>query len=217
MARTTAPLLGFDASGQIAKTMVYANWRGVKYARRYVIPGNPQTTAQQITRTTFATLREMWKLLGTDGRTPWTAFASGRPFLNLNAWIGENMRVVRGDALFTDFVGSPGARGGLPPVSVVASTGGASGEVDVTFVHPTIPTGWTINESVVVGFPDQDPALDFGGPLVVDKEASPTLIVTLAGLGSAVSCIAAGWLEWTKPNGQLAYSIGITDTATSGA
>jgi hypothetical protein len=68
MARTTAPLLGFNATGQIAKTMVYGTWRGVKYARRYVIPGNPQTAAQQTTRTTFATLREMWKLMPAIGR-----------------------------------------------------------------------------------------------------------------------------------------------------
>jgi len=215
MARTTAPLLGFAAAGQIAKTMVYANWRGVKYARRYVIPGNPRTAAQQLTRTTFATLREMWKLLGTDGRSPWTAFATGRPFLNLNAWVGENMRVVRGDALFTDFLGSPGARGGLPPVSFAGAAGVVSGEIDCTFVFPTIPTGWTHVESVVVAFPDQDPALDFVGPLIINKEAAPTTVVTVGGLGSAVSCIVAGWLVWTKPNGQTAYSVSLNDTATT--
>lgn len=216
MARTTAPLLGFDATGQIAKTMVYGTWRGVKYARRYVVPGNPQTTAQQLTRTTFATLREMWKLMGTIGRAPWTAFATGRPFLNLNAFIGENMRVVRGDALFTDFVGSPGARGGLPPVSMVASTGTGSGEVDCTFVNPTPPTGWVLDFSQAIGFPDQDPAVDFVGPLVLGEVAPAPLVVTLTGLGSAVACQTAGWLQWTKPNGQKAYSISIGDTATSG-
>lgn len=216
MARTTAPLLSFDARGQIAKTLVYATWRGVPYARRFVIPGNPRTTAQQLTRTTFATLREMWKVLGTDGRTPWTAFATGRPFLNLNAFIGENMRVVRGDPLYTDFLGSPGARGGLPPASAIGATGAGSGEVTMTFVLPVIPTGWVADNVIAVGFPDQDPALDFGGPMVVAAVASPGLVVTLTGLGSAVSSIVSGWIEWTKPNGSKAYSVSTTNTVTSG-
>lgn len=217
MARTTAPLLGFDASGSIAKTMVYAKWRGVRYARRYVIPGNPRTAAQTTTRTTFATLREMWKLMPAIGRAPWDAFATGRPFLGLNAFVGENMRVVRGDVNFQDFLGSPGARGGLPPVSMIASTGSGAGEVDATFVVPTPPAGWAWNSVIGQAFPDQDPALDFGGPMVVVSAANPTLVTTLTGLGSAVSCVVAGWIEWTKPNGQLAYSVALSDTATSGA
>lgn len=215
MARTTAPLLGFAASGQIGKTMVYGTWRGVPYARRHVIPGNPNSSAQQTTRTTFATLREFWKLLSADGRAPWEAFATGRPFLGLNAFVGENMRVVRGDANMNDFLGSPGARGGLPLGSAVASTGTSSGEVDVDVTFPTVPAGWSIVETVCVGFPDQDPSADIVGPIVVNKVAHPTTTVVLAGLGSAVACQAAAWLVWTKPNGQTAYSVSITDQATS--
>jgi len=215
MARTTAPLLGFDARGQIAKTLVYGTWRGVKYARRYVIPGNPKTAGQTTTRVTFATLREMWKLMPTIGRSPWTAFATGRPFLNLNAFVGENMRVVRGDALFTDFVGSPGARGGLPPTSATPASGGA-GEINVTFVLPTIPTGWAIQKSQCVAFQDQDPESDFVGNLVAAESATPFTTVAFTGLDATTSYIVASWLEWLKPNGQIAYSIGLTSTVTSG-
>jgi len=215
MARTTAPLLGFDASGQIAKTMVYASWRGVKYARRYVIPGNPKTAAQTTTRVTFATLREMWKLMPAGGRAPWTIFATGRPFLNLNAFVGENMRVVRGDALFTDFLGSPGARGGLPPVSATPAAG-AAGEINVTFVHPSVPSGWVLDNSQCIAFEDQDPESDFTGTLTFAEVASPTLIVPFTGLTPATSFIVASWLEWTKPNGQVAYSVSTGATVTSG-
>ena len=215
MARTTAPLLGFDAQGQIAKTMVYAKWRGVNYARRHVIPANPNTSAQQTTRTTFATLREYWKVMATDGRAPWEAFATGRPFLGLNAFVGENLRVVRGDANMNDFLGSPGARGGLPASSITASTGTGSGEVDLDVVYPTAPSGWTITEFVGVAFPDHDPAVDLVGPVVVAKVSHPTTTITFTGLGSAVACQASGWIVWTKPNGQTAYSVSVTDQATS--
>jgi hypothetical protein len=209
--------MGFDAVGQIAKSVVFGKWRGVRYARRYVKPANPQTAAQTTTRVVFATLREMWKISPNGVRAPWDAFAAGRPFLGLNAFVGENMRVVRGDALFTDFLGSPGAKGGLPAASVVAAGGSLSGEIDLTFTLPTVPSGWTHVACHAMAFPDQDPETDFGGPMIYGTVSAPTLVVTLAGLGSGVSCVNAGWLEWTKPNGETAYSVGVTDTTSATA
>src|SRR3546814_12612164 len=84
MAKTTAPLLSFGADGQIAKTMVYSKWKGIPYVRRHVVPANPQTVAQQLTRTTFSQLREMWKIAPAIAQLPWDTFAIGRPFLGLN-------------------------------------------------------------------------------------------------------------------------------------
>lgn len=217
MAKTTAPILSFDGAGTIGKTVTFSKWRGVKYARQRVVPANPNTAEQQLTRTTFALLREMWKLAPQLARDPWTAFAAGRPFTGDNKFVGENVRVLRGEALMTAFIGSPGARGGLTPVSMAGVAGGASGEIDVTFVTPTPPTGWTLTKAVAMAFNDQDPSAFFTGPLVAGEDATAPYEITLAGLGSAVSCIVAGWLVWTKPNGQLAYSVGITDTVTSAA
>lgn len=217
MAKTTGPLLSFGASGGIGQTMVMSSWRGVPYARRYVVPANPQTSAQQTTRTTFSTLREMWKIAPVLLRAPWDAFATGRPLLGLNAFIGENLRVLRGEADMNNFIGSPGARGGLPAETVTASTGSGSGEVDVSFVTPTPPTGWTLVSAIAAAFPDQDPSVGFGGPLVAGEDDSTQSDVTLSGLGSAVNVQVAGWLEWTKPNGDTAYSVGITDQAATGA
>ena len=34
------------ASGQFAKAMVFAGWKGVSYVRKYVIPANPQSEGQ---------------------------------------------------------------------------------------------------------------------------------------------------------------------------
>lgn len=213
MAKTTAPLLSFDANGSMAKTMVYSRWRGVRYARRHVVPANPRTAAQQLTRNTFATLREMWKLMPTLGVDPWNSYAQGRKFLGLNAFIGENLRVVRGEADFQNFIGSPGAKGGLPPTSVVASGGGGSGELDVDFTVPAPPTGWTLASSVLVAFPDQDPATDFGGPLVAEEVTMAPWDHTLTGLTNVLH-VVSGFLTWTKPNGDTAYSVGITTTGT---
>lgn len=46
MAKVTGPLQSFSASGQIAKSIVFAAWKGVNYVRQYVIPSNPQSEDQ---------------------------------------------------------------------------------------------------------------------------------------------------------------------------
>lgn len=205
------------AKGAIGQTMVTSSWRGVPYMRRYVVPANPQTTAQQTTRTTFSMLREMWKIAPSLARVPWDAFATGRPLLGLNAFVGENLRVLRGETDMNNFIGSPGARGGLPAESVTASAGTATGEVDVSFVTPTPPNGWTLDSAIAIAFPDQDPSVGFGGPLVAGQDDASQSSVTLSGFASGEALQVAGWLEWTKPNGDKAYSVGITDQASAGA
>jgi hypothetical protein len=217
MAKLTGPLLSFGARGSVGKTLVAAKWRGIAYARQHVIPANPQTVAQQATRTLFAELREMWKLAPAEIYNTWNAFAQGRPFLGVNKWVGENIRVTLGEADFNNIIFSPGAKGGVPPVSFAAVTGGGSGEIDFTFVAPTPPTGWTLNSVVAAAFNDQVPGGIFTGPFVAETVAAPTLTGTWTGLGSAEACQVGGWLIWNKPDASLAYSVGITDQATSGA
>ena len=217
MAKLTGPLLSFGARGQLGKTLVMAKWRGIPYARQHVVPTNPNTTAQQAVRATFALLREMWKIAPSPIYDAWNAFAQGRPFLGVNKWVGENVRTLNGQPDMNNVIFSPGAKGGPPPISFVGVAGGASGEIDYTFVAPTPPNGWTLNSVVAAAFNDQDPAGFFTGPFVSDTQAAPTLTGTLAGLGSAVDCQVGGWLIWTKPDGTLAYSASITDQVTSAA
>ena len=108
MAKTTAPLLSFDASGAIGKSMVFAKWRGVGYSRRYVIPGNPQTTGQVLTRDIFANQGLLWKTGGPLMRAPWERFAVGQPFLGRNRYIGNNISVLRGESDMARYEGPPG-------------------------------------------------------------------------------------------------------------
>lgn len=217
MSKTTAPLLSFEARGQIAKSMVYSSWRGVKYARRHVIPANPRSTEQQTTRNTFATLREMWKLLPAVGKGPWDAFAQGRPFTGVNGFIGENMLSVRGDANFNDFIGSPGAKGGVAPDSVVGATGtGASGSCESTITATAVIPGWTLLRAEGIAFPDQDPADRFDGVFASASTNAPSpMVLNFTGLGSAVNVQISAWIVWQKPDGTTAYSVGTTVQAVT--
>lgn len=218
MAKLTGPLLSFGARGQIGKTMVTSNWRGIDYARQYVIPANPRTTAQQANRTRFALLREMYKLAPAAVIAPWTAFATGRPFLPVNKFVGENNRLLVGETDFANAIMSPGARGGLPPSTVTAATGSNAGEVTVTVVPPVqLPDGWTVDSCAAAAFPEQDPVGLFTGPFVAGTDATDPYVITLAGLGAGTPCACFGWVVYEKPNGDLAYSVSIYDAATADA
>jgi len=64
MAKVKGPLFSLSASGQIAKTLVYGDWKGIDVVRKYVIPANPNTAGQQTQRGYFKAAVEDWH---TDG------------------------------------------------------------------------------------------------------------------------------------------------------
>ena len=66
MAKVTAPLFSLSASGQLAKSLVYMNWKGINDVRQYVIPANPKTEAQQGQRGHLTAAVSAWH---TDGYT----------------------------------------------------------------------------------------------------------------------------------------------------
>lgn len=206
MAKTTAPLLSLGASGTIAKTAVFSKWRGIPYVRQHVIPANPNTAGQQATRNVFRTMSEAWKLMPTLGVNPWNAFATGRPFVGRNAFIGQNVAAMRGEVDMDLGVGSPGAKGGLPPTGIAITTAASLGiEVDAT--APAVPTGWTVTTGTLLVWPDQDPAIAFVGPFVADSDVDPTALA-VTGL-TAVNYQVRAWLVWAKPDTSVAYSVAL--------
>lgn len=216
MAKTSAPLLSFDASGSVAKTVVYGSWRGVPYARRHVIPGNPNTIAQQETRNIFRMLSQMWKTLPAGAVAPWDAFAVGRPFLGVNQFTGQNLRAFRKPTTQSDmalFIGSPGARGGPAPQGIDLTPAATS--IAASLSLPSPPAGWSITATNGIAFPDQDPTDDFIGPVVYDTDPGTGGALDFTGLESTTDYVVAMWIEYERPDGQVAYSISLTDTATT--
>jgi len=212
MSKATAPLLSFGASGQIGQTLVYGKWKGVSYARRYVIPANPNSSEQQITRNCFSFLQSVYKVAPTEVVAPWTTYVLGKPLTTRNAFTKFNLPVLRGEADLTNMVLSPGALGGLPPTGVSAASG--VGEAVVTITAPTtLPSGWTIQSAVAAAILDQDPDTGTDFVIVADSDASAAYEVTLTGLDAALYQIRA-WLVWTRPDGVLAYSPDVSDTVT---
>lgn len=81
MAQATAPLFAFGARGQLAKVLVYSNWKGIDTVRQYVTPANPNSAGQQTQRGYFGDAVDLWHTLGltaTDTEA-WNRYASTRP------------------------------------------------------------------------------------------------------------------------------------------
>lgn len=210
MAKVNAPLLSFGASGQIGKSVVFAKWRGVDYARQRVIPANPRTQSQEEVRGVFRVMSQLWTLAPLGWKETWNLFASGRPFTGRNAFIGQNVERLNGEVDREMFAFSPGAKGGLPPESI-AATGGVN-QATVIVNAPEEPEGWQLVAALGVAILDGDPATAYTGPVGFDRETVDPSSLTIEGLDEAGTYVVGVWLEWIKPNGDLAYSVALSDT-----
>jgi len=218
MAKVKSPLLSLSGSGQIAKSQVYASWRGVPYVRQHVIPNNPQTTAQTATRSVFRTLSDMFKRMGPLARAPFEAFASGKPLTPRNAVVKTDLPVLRGQVDFTSWIGSPGAGGGLTPVLLTLDDS-VAGEITATLDISAAPTDWSVDSAVFTLFEDQDPALDFSQFIQEDEDVTAVAggqgTATFNGLTAAQVYIVAAWVKWTRPDGKTAYGQSLTDSVAA--
>jgi len=212
MAKTTAPLLSFSASGQIAKTQVYSKWKGRGYVRRHVVPSNPQTSEQTLTRSAFSWLQAVYKLAPPLVTAPWEAYANGLVMTSRNAFTKQNLGVIRPETDLNTFIMSPGALGGLPPVTAVPTPG--NDQISIAVVAPTtVPTGWTIYSAVGAVIKDQDPQTDTDYTITAIEDLTSTYTCVLTGL-DAVLYQTFAWFIWTRPDGKLAYSPSVQSSAT---
>lgn len=78
MAKVVAPLFGFSASGKLADSLVYLKWKGIHDVRRWLVPANPRTTAQQTQRGYMSDAVDAWHATAytADDLSAWNLFAS---------------------------------------------------------------------------------------------------------------------------------------------
>lgn len=209
MARLTGALMSLSASGTIAKTLTYGDWKGIQYARTRVIPANPQSTEQTKTRSVFSYLQDLYKFMPSIAREPWIAATTGIPMTPQNLLLSRNVGTLRDELDLILAVLSPGARGGIPPTSIVITPG--SGTLSVAVTAPTGPAGWTLTAAQGVVVRDQDPHLAIVGRPVAVEDLTSAYVLLFSGLTSAEDYQVAVWLKWLTPSGQDAYSVALRD------
>lgn len=217
MSKVTAPLLSFGASGQVAKTQVYSAWKGRPYVRRYVVPANPQSSEQTLTRNAFTFLQQVWKLSGADFQAPWDAYAAGQVLTGRNALTQKNIPILRPAASLDGMIMSPGAKGGLlATLGLVAIADGFT--YTVTPPSP-LPTGWTITKAVIAAILDQDPQAATDYEVHVATDATSPYTGNITGLGNTTDYAVAAWLIYQKSAlaTDLAYGPATAVIDTTGA
>lgn len=210
MSRVTAPLLSFGASGAIAKTQVYATWKGRPYARRYSIPSNPNTVDQQETRNTFSWLNAVWKFMPTAAVAAWALYGQNSRFTDRNGFIKINLSPLRSQATLANFVFSPSAGGGLAASAIAVTPG--NDQLQVVLTAPSLPTGWAIVKAVMAVIRQQDPQTGTLYNVTAMEDTTAAYDVTFTGLASAQTYVVGGWFVYTKADGTLAYGEALMTT-----
>lgn len=216
MAKTTAPLLSFGASGQIGQTLVASKWKGRQYMRRYATPTNPNTSSQQEVRGAFQFLNSVYKVAPTDVVDAWAAYAQGQVMTDRNAFIKKNLPLLRpaGGAAATDLndmIFSPGARGGLQLATFTVTPGNDQLTLAAT-VQSTLPAGWSVVSVCFGVLRDGDPAsaTDFVIHSAVDSATAFSQVIDT--LASAVLYQCFAFAKYLRPDGLYAYSVDSRDT-----
>ena len=212
MAKITGPFMGLGASGSLAKTLVASKWKGRPYIRQHVIPANPRSTAQTLTRDAFSFAAATWKVGGTILQEPWERYAVGRVLAGRNKFQGNFVSENRGETDLLSWNISPGAKGGLPPLTIVSSTPGVN-DINLLLTTPTPPTGWTLTSAQGFAIRDQDPQTGILYTTVEDEDLAATNVL-LPGLTTAVLYVCGAWLKWAKPDASIAYSVALMTTET---
>lgn len=213
MATVTAPLLSFGASGQVAKSQVYSTWKGRPYVRRHVVPSNPQTAEQTLTRNAFTWLQQVYKFAPSVVTDAWAAYIAGRVMTGRNAFTKSNLPLLRTASDLSDMVLSPGALGGMPPATFTVTPG--NNQLTLAGTLPAdVPTGWTNPVFVFAAIKDQDPQsdVDYTITYATDDATAFSQILSLADM---TAYMGFAFIKWTRPDGRFAYSPSLSASGTT--
>lgn len=214
MAKAKAPLMGFKARGQLGKSIVFGEWRGVQYARSHTVPANPRTAEQMKTRDVFAFLNEYWRNAPLIAHEPWHEYARGKPLHGRNALLSFNVSALREATDLTDFVASPGVLSAPALAGLSVTAGASAGELVATATAPTLPAGWSLDRVVFIALRNQDP---HGSMLEIVRALEDTTApysVTFTGLTSGEQYLVAAWGVYTRPDGKTAIGPSINAVGT---
>lgn len=80
-----------DASGSLAETLTFSNWKGVSYLKLHQKPKQPNAPKQVAMRAIVNFLSKIWNDLPAADRASWTQLARAQHISPLNAAVGFNL------------------------------------------------------------------------------------------------------------------------------
>ncbi len=91
MVKVNGPMMSLAASGTLADTITFSNWKGRAYVRERVIPSNPKSGAQVGRRAMFKFLTQNWAGVGAADQASWQDLADEIVASPFNAYLKSNM------------------------------------------------------------------------------------------------------------------------------
>ncbi len=156
MAKVTAPLLSFTASGKLANTIVAFTWKGISVMRKYVVPANPQTADQTTQRGYVTSCVSAWKNYFTAalGRAAWNRWAlnAPSPMSGFNGFMSQALKLIGADPDGSWCNTAAAIAGNLVEFTVLNLDDGTAGDEAGNFeiwVGDTV-SGMTLSESVAI-------------------------------------------------------------------
>lgn len=218
MAKVTGPLLSFGGAGQIGKTQVYASWKGRQYARRYVVPANPSSDGQKLTRAVFTYLFGLYRYADASAIASMGAAASAARLTTANMFPRANLKLMRANVNNHNLVLSPGA-GGAPATPAAVLTPGAN-NLSGAIPDPVLPTGWMATPHMYAaavaawnGTGFADVGTDF--TMFVADDATSPYVCNITGLAATTDYVYVNWYSVARPDGTLAYGVSNVQVGTT--
>ena len=97
MAKVTLHPMIRSISGKVGMLVFYTS-RNNQYARRYVIPHNPDTSAQKDRRNLFAEAVALWQSLPEYKKFQWNNKATGKILSGYNLFISTQLRLQNNES-----------------------------------------------------------------------------------------------------------------------
>lgn len=220
MAQTTAPLMSFRARGQVGKTLVFAKWKGIPYARQYVVPSNPKTAQQTQQRGLFSWVHDCYKWLPAEATAAWAAYAKGTNMTPANAWQQKNIGALvasrkplvlkpNNDTL----IFAPAVLGG-PSLGAANVVAGAT-KLTVSVTAPVLPTGWVQTGFLAICTPQITTFVETEPVKIFSQSAAPPAVTAdITGLATGTVYVASAIMWWTRADGKIAYNAATSATGT---
>lgn len=83
--------MSLDASGSLAKALVFSKWKGRNYVRQLVTPSNPRSAPQTGVRAMFKFLSQVWAGLSAANQATWETRADQTVISPFNAFMSYNL------------------------------------------------------------------------------------------------------------------------------
>ena len=149
MAKTQSGLFALGASGSIGGALTFASWKGRQYARRLVVPSNPDTPAQRSVRAGMSWGSKEWAQLTAPQQVTWEPAAKAKNYLPFNAFVSQGQKNMAQDLGFQSE--DPAPASGAPAVPTVPSATGGSGQATLAWTDGVAADNFGVIVYALVG------------------------------------------------------------------